>query len=112
LHQELAQEQNRLRATQLAAARDAYLQALSHQVAQHWLRPSDVSSDLTCVVQVQQTKTGEVISAKVVRSSGNTFFDRSVEAAVLKASPLPTPPDPELFDPVLNVTFHADDLSL
>ena len=112
MRQEVAQEQDRLRATQLAAARDIYLQALSHQVAQHWLRPPDVSSDLTCVVQVQQTKSGEVIAAKVVRGSGNAIFDRSVEAAVLKASPLPTPQEPELFDPVLNVTFHADDLSL
>ncbi len=100
-----------MREARLAAARDVYLQSLSHRVAQHWLRPPDVSPDLTCVVQVQQTKTGEVIAAKVVRGSGNAVFDRSVEAAVLKASPLPAPPDPELFDPTLNVIFHADDLS-
>jgi TonB family protein len=40
---------------------------------------------------------GTVISAEVISSSGDEIFDRSVENAVEKSSPLPVPNDKELF---------------
>ncbi|MGH8624694.1 MAG: TonB family protein [Gammaproteobacteria bacterium] len=41
---------------------------------------------------------GEVVSAQVVESSGNTLFDRQCEIATQKASPLPVPPEQRLFE--------------
>jgi colicin import membrane protein len=43
--------------------------------------------------------------AVVVRGSGNAAFDRSVENAVHKASPLPLPPDPTLFEHYREIEF-------
>ena len=53
---------------------------------------------LECVVRVRLVPGGEVIDAKVVRGSGNPAFDRSVENAVYKSTPLPWPTDKQLFE--------------
>jgi colicin import membrane protein len=54
---------------------------------------------------VEQIPGGEVTGIEVVRSSGNHAFDRSVEAAIRKASPLPQPKDPSVFARVINFEF-------
>jgi len=58
------------------------------------------------VVQVQLMPGGDVVSAQVVQSSGDAAFDRSVEAAVFRAAPLPLPPDPGLFESFRTLTFN------
>jgi colicin import membrane protein len=50
-----------------------------------------------------------VFDAIVTKSSGDAAFDRSVEAAVKKASPLPPPQNPELFDRDLEFIFTYSD---
>ena len=49
-----------------------------------------------------------MVSATVVRSSGDPLFDRSVETAVLKASPLPLPTDASLFNHFREINFNFD----
>ncbi len=44
----------------------------------------------------------------VIRSSGDPVFDRSVESAVLKASPLPLPGDAALFTHFREINFNFD----
>jgi colicin import membrane protein len=44
----------------------------------------------------------------VVKSSGNIAFDRSVEAAVRKADPLPMPKSPRLLAKFRNLNFEFD----
>ncbi|VAX00785.1 hypothetical protein MNBD_GAMMA19-1108, partial [hydrothermal vent metagenome] len=41
---------------------------------------------------------GEVVNVTVTQCVGDDVFRRSVEAAVYKASPLPRPSDPALFE--------------
>jgi len=43
-----------------------------------------------------------------VKSSGNTTFDRQAELAVRKASPLPVPDDPRLFQQMKDIQFEFD----
>jgi colicin import membrane protein len=57
------------------------------------------------MVQVRQSATGEVISARVVNCNGDAAVERSIEAAVYKASPLPLPDNRLLFDPNLRFRF-------
>ena len=49
---------------------------------------------------------GTVIDAKVVQGSGNPIFDRSVENATIKASPLPLPNDPALVSYFREIVFR------
>ena len=50
-------------------------------------------SGRSCTIRVTVLPGGEVQNASVKESSGDESFDRSAQAAVLKASPLPWPDD-------------------
>ena len=52
---------------------------------------------------------GEVLSAKLRKSSGHAGYDEAVERAVLKSSPLPRPDRPELFQRALELKFRPLD---
>ncbi|RLA09854.1 MAG: cell envelope integrity protein TolA [Gammaproteobacteria bacterium] len=75
-----------------------HIVAIQSRVANSWLRPLNWSTEVSCDVAVKLIPGGEVITAQVVGSCGSAAFDRSVEAAVVKASPLPVPEDPRLFN--------------
>ncbi len=63
---------------------------------------------LKCTLLVKMVPGGDVVDAKVVRSSGNVLFDRQAEIAVRKASPLPVPDDPRLFQQMREIEFIFD----
>jgi len=63
---------------------------------------------LKCTLLVKMVPGGDVVDAKVVRSSGNVLFDRRAEIAVHKASPLPVPDDPRLFQQMREIEFIFD----
>ncbi|WP_221798341.1 cell envelope integrity protein TolA [Oceanobacter mangrovi] len=68
------------------------------KVSRAWMYPPGVAPDMEVSVRVNLVPTGEVISVSVIKSSGNTALDRSVEQAVMKASPLPVPQDVRIFE--------------
>lgn len=109
LQEQLAAEekarQQTVQAARAATAVDKYRALIRQRVSQSWNRPVGVAKGLKCVVSVRLAPGGEVLSAKVVRSSGNATFDRSVENAVYKAAPLPLPEDPTLFDNFREIEF-------
>jgi len=74
-----------------------YIGYIQERIQRSWLRPPGSPAGLSCVVQVGLIPGGEVARVQIVRSSGDPVFDRSVESAVYKASPLPLPPDSALF---------------
>ena len=93
------------------AARDQsiisqYVGIIGDRVRRNWIQPPSSRVGLSCVVKVQLMPGGDVISAQVVQSSGDAAFDRSVEAAVFRAAPLPLPPDPGLFESFRTLTFN------
>ncbi len=83
-----------------------YVGIIGDRVRRNWIQPPSSRVGLSCVVQVQLLPGGDVISAQVVQSSGDAAFDRSVEAAVYRAAPLPLPPDPGLFESFRTLTFN------
>ena len=109
MRERLAAEQERLRAQRDSAMQrmiDEYGLYIKEKVQRSWIRPSAGSSSLSCVVNVRLIPGGEVVDVTIVQSSGNAAFDRSVEAAVFKASPLPVPQDPEVMEKFRSITFE------
>lgn len=103
-----AEEQARAEAARRARAMTAaekYKVLIRQKVSRNWARPSGAGQGLQCVVRVRLAAGGEVLNAAIVRSSGNEVFDRSVENAVHKASPLPLPEEKELFDYFREIEF-------
>jgi colicin import membrane protein len=87
-------------AMQLASGR------LQAAVRSNWIQPPTSTLGLSALINVHVRPTGEVISARVIRSSGNALFDRSAEIAVLKASPLPIPTNPRYYKYLKNFNFE------
>ena len=85
-----------LDAEQASSELDSYVAAIHERVARVWSRQPGMGRDLSCLVEARLIPGGEVTpgSVRVIRSSGNLAFDRSVVAAVYKASPLPVPSGP------------------
>ena len=112
LQQQMAAEektrQDAERAARAATVVDQYKVLIRQRVSQSWSRPLGSAKGLKCTVHVSLTPSGGVLAAKVVKSSGNPVFDRSVENAVFKAEPLPLPNDPTLFDNFREIDFIFD----
>lgn len=98
---EIAAEQARLDAAErqrLDSLRGQYVAAIAAKVERNWIKPPSARPGLSCEVRVRQIPGGEVIDVQVSRCTGDETFHRSVETAVRKASPLPIPQDPRLFE--------------
>ena len=74
-----------------------------------WILPPDLQGNPEAVFDVVQLPTGEVLSVRIARSSGNRAYDAAVERAILKSSPLPLPASRELFSRELKLTFRPQD---
>jgi colicin import membrane protein len=60
------------------------------------------------VLNVTQVPGGEVAKVSIGECNGDQAVRESIEAAVYRASPLPAPPDPALFDRNLKINFKPD----
>jgi len=103
LQAQLAEEQAQARAESALAG---YIPQIQQKIQRNWLRPGGSAGGLSCLIRVKLIPGGEVVDARVVRSSGDPLFDRSVETAVLKASPLPLPPDAAMFKYFREIDFN------
>ena len=77
------QREEQLSQTQAITAR------IKADVENSWLIPPSARVGMECLLQIRLLPSGDVHSVKLVRSSGDTAFDRSALDAVYKASPLP-----------------------
>lgn len=105
---EMVAEQQRLEAAnqkRLSSLRGRYIADIQNAVERRWIRPASAKQGLKCKVAVNQIPGGEVINVTVTQCIGDDIFRRSVETAVHKASPLPRPSDPGLFDREIVFTF-------
>lgn len=108
LQKQLAIEQQALTAEQerrMLRELNRYIEIIKQKVTRNWLRPTSAVKGLSCTVAVRLIPGGEVLQARVIKSSGDPVFDRSVESAVLKASPLPLPTDSRMFERFRELKF-------
>jgi colicin import membrane protein len=86
----------------------AYQFAISNRIQRSWAMPASVTPETVCIIMVRQTRSGDVVSANIVSCNGDDAVKRSAAAAVEKASPLPTPSNPDLFRSELRITLRPD----
>ena len=93
--------------TDLAAK---YAAALQEAILRNWTRPDSVPLGQRCRLTIRQLPGGEVVSAEVSPSCPyDELGRRSVEAAVLKAQPLPYAGFESVFQRNLTLNFEAQD---
>ena len=85
-----------------------YMRAIASQVTNAFRYPPGLDEGMTCTLYVRMIPGGEVIEARVTKSSGNAIFDRQAENAVRKAAPLPVPEEARLFSRVREIQFVFD----
>lgn len=82
--------------------------ALQQQIARNFILPASAPANLECVVNIRQLPGGQVVSVEVGRCNGDESVRRAIVAAVHKASPLPSPGNPGVFDRDLRITFKPE----
>lgn len=97
LRRQLADEEGRTEAVN-AGLLNQYAAMIEQRVVRNWNRPASARPGLECEVRVAQTPGGTVLSVQVMQCNGDAAVRQSIEAAVLRSSPLPPPPDPSLFE--------------
>ena len=95
-------------AAQQSGEMDRYIALIQQRVERNWVPPASAQSGLECEVAVVQLPNGDVVDAKTVRCNGDAAVQRSIEAAVLRASPLPLPDNRALFERNLRFIFKPE----
>ena len=108
LRRQLADEEH-VSAVEASPARAQYIARLSAAIQNAWIKPPSARAGLDCIVNITQIPGGEVTGAHVSQCNGDAAARQSIENAVLRASPLPPPPDPALFQRNLVIHFHPDE---
>lgn len=94
-----------------SAVNALYSVALKDAITRQWTRPESIPLGVPCQVRIRQIPGGEVVDVQV--SAGCPYDQlgkRSLEAAVLKASPLPYAGFEEVFSRDVILTFRPEDV--
>jgi len=79
---------------------------ITSRIERAWLKPPSARAGISCIVSVTQVPGGEVTAVRVNSCSiDDAALRESVETAVYRASPLPTPPAGVPFERNLELTF-------
>ena len=99
------QMEAKARAARASQAMSKYVPRIQQKVQDNWTYPPRGPEGCNPTVRVNLAPGGKVLSAKIVKSSGDRYCDNSVEKAFLKASTLPIPLDPDLYSEFKNIDF-------
>jgi colicin import membrane protein len=88
------------------ASWEAQIQA---RIQRAWLKPPSARTGIDCIVYVTQVPGGEVVNVRLGECNGDASVRESIQAAAFRASPLPPPPDPALFERNLEIQFKPVD---
>jgi colicin import membrane protein len=104
LRSQLEEEEGRAQAEN-AGLLNQYIAMIEQRVVRNWNRPPSARPGLECQVRVAQAPGGTVLSVQLGACNGDAAVRQSIEAAVMRSSPLPPPPDPRLFERNLVLVF-------
>lgn len=107
LQDEIANEE-RAQNSQMASYLQKWEALIQLKITNSWVKPPSAPDNLHCLVNVTQVSGGTVTNAQVTTCNGDDAVVQSIITAVYKASPLPPPPDPSLFDQGRTLTIKFD----
>ena len=113
----LAAEQALVNAREDEQAANSYRQLIQQRLSENWSRPPSARLGMETLIRIRLVPTGRVVGVTVLKSSGDSAFDRSVEQAALKAEQFVElqAMDPALFEKKfrqVDVAFSPEDLRL
>ncbi len=114
LNRELAAAAPKAPATAPAVAGDptalaTWQREITAKIRSNIILPPDLAANPQAEFDVALLPTGEVLSVRLARSSGNRALDDAWERAILKSSPLPRPSKPEIFVRDLRLKFRPSE---
>jgi len=101
--------EERLTAARSGSQAAQYKALIRARIERAWIRPPSARAGLDCEVRVTQVPGGAVTAVKIERCNGDAAVRESIEAAVYRASPLPMPENPDLFERDLLFNFRPND---
>ena len=108
LRRQLADEE-KVAALQAGPLQKSYIASIQGRISRAWLKPASARSGIVCSIDVTQVPGGEVTQVRVTNCNGDEAVRQSIENAVYRASPLPEPPDPALFQRNLKLIFKPNE---
>lgn len=92
-----------------ASADTGYVDKIRSKIKMNIVLPPEIKGNPEAIFDVVQLPTGEVLSAKLRKSSGHEAYDQAVERAILKSSPLPRAERPDQFRRELQLKFRPQE---
>jgi len=105
LRQQMNAEESERSSQATKSAQNDWVQAIQAKVIPNFNPPPGTPDTFSCRVHVSLLPGGQVVGVKLLDSCGNPILDSSVERAIRKSDPLPTPDNPAAFDRELEFTF-------
>lgn len=105
---ELAQkEAHSIAATRKMSPPESYIQYFMETVRQYWAFASPLDESMACTIDVNVSPDGEIVAYKLIKSSGNKYFDNSALNALVRTqrSGVRLPP-PEPLPKGLTIIFN------
>ncbi len=85
--------------------KNAYLEKIRDKIRGNAVLPPSVQGNPEAVFEVIQLPSGELISVKLMKSTGNKQLDEAIERAIRKSDPLPQPQNAKWFDRSLTLKY-------
>jgi colicin import membrane protein len=101
--------EERLDAARASGAMSTWAAQIQARIQRAWIRPPSARAGLDCTLYVTQVPGGEVVNVRLGSCNGDDAVKQSILDAAYRASPLPAPSDPSLFERNLEVTFRPTD---
>jgi len=87
-------------------ATNEYRARIAAKIRGNVVLPPEFAGNPEAEFEVQQLPSGDIVSARLARSSGNRQLDAAWERAILKSSPLPLPTNRDVFQATLRLKFR------
>lgn len=110
-HDEAGEERSATEADMVARAQlsGLYEGQIRARIERAWLRPREPISEgkFACRVLIRQNAQGAIREIEVQQCNGSDRWQRSLTDAIFASSPLPAPPNPQVFADSFSMRFEA-----